>query len=127
MQPEEKRRRRRHTAAFKAAAIAACRRPGASVAAVALDLQLNANMLRVWIKRAASALPEAARATERSSLPLSGAGFLPVPLGGGSAPPGSPTERSIRVQIRRGGTRITIEWPTSAAGACAAWLRELTA
>jgi len=40
-------------------------------------------MLRVWIKRAASALPEAARATERSSLPLSGAGFLPVPLGAG--------------------------------------------
>jgi len=58
MQPEEKRRRRRHAAAFKAAAIAACRRPGASVAAVALDQQLNANMLRVWIKRAASALPE---------------------------------------------------------------------
>ena len=68
------------------------------------ELQLNANMLRVWIKRAASALPEAARATERSSLPLSGTGFLPVPLGGGAALPGSPTERSIRLQIRRGAT-----------------------
>jgi transposase-like protein len=104
MQPEEKRRRRRHAAAFKAAAIAACRRLGAPVAVVALHLQLNANMLPVWIKRAESALLEAARATERSSLPLSGAGFLPVPLGGESALPGSPTERSIRLQIRRGAT-----------------------
>ena len=56
MQPEEKRRRRRHAAAFKAAAIAACRRLGAPVAVVALHLQLNANMLPVWIKRAESAL-----------------------------------------------------------------------
>ena len=55
MQPKEKRRRRRHTPAFKAAAVAACRKPGASVAAIALELQLNANMLRAWIKESGSA------------------------------------------------------------------------
>jgi len=97
------------------------------VAAVALELQLNANMLRVWIKRAASVAPEVPRATERSPLPRSASGFLPVPLGGGPALPSSPSERSIRVQLRKGHSRITVEWPTSAAGACAAWLRELMA
>ena len=64
MQPKEKRRRRRHTAAFKAAAVAACRKPGASVAAIALELQLNANMLRAWIKESGAA----------PAVPLHGAG-----------------------------------------------------
>ena len=53
--------------------------------------------------------------------------FLPLKL----EPPATPTsvpssaERAIRVQIRKGKSRITIEWPTSAAGACAIWLRDL--
>ncbi len=128
MQLIEKRRRRRHTPAFKAAAIAACGKPGASVSAVALELQLNANMLRTWITRSSSASPAISRSSAPRSLPAPETGFLPVPLGGASAPvTWATTERSIRVQIRRGGTRITIEWPTSAAGACAAWLRELMA
>jgi transposase len=127
MQHLEKRRRRRHTPAFKAAAIAACDKPGASVSAVALELQVNANMLRRWIKQSASPAPERMRLRDTRVLPLSSAGFLPVPLGGRSEPTPAMPERSIRVHIRRGSTRITIEWPTSAAGACATWLRELTA
>ena len=124
MQPRERRRRRRHTAEFKAAAVAACRKPGASVAAVALDLQLNANMLRSWIKDSAapSSMPKAIPAPE----PRSAAAFLPVRL---EAPPSasrpSSPERAIRVHIRKGKSRITIEWPTSAASACAIWLRDL--
>jgi len=128
MQLIEKRRRRRHTPAFKAAAIAACGKPGASVSAVALELQVNANMLRTWIKRSSSVSLATPRSSAPRSLPAPEAGFLPVPLGGVSAPmTGTTTERSIRVQIRKGHSRITIEWPTSAAGACAAWLRELMA
>jgi hypothetical protein len=42
-------------------------------------------------------------------------------------PSTSLTERAIRVRIHKGSSRITIEWPTSAADACAAWLRELIA
>ena len=34
-------------------------------------------------------------------------------------------ERPIRVQVRRRGLRVTIEWPTMAADHCAAWLKEL--
>ena len=126
MQPQEKRRRRRHTSAFKAAAVAACRKPGASVAAVALELQLNANLLRTWIKKsaAASAIP---RAITGPALPTMSAAFVPLKMETrtelGST--GTSAQRPIRVHIRRGGSRITIEWPVTAAGACATWLREL--
>jgi transposase len=119
MQALERRRRRRYTPAFKAAAVAACEKPSASVAGVALELQLNANMLRMWIKHSrAAALPFEG--------PASTTAFLPVPLSGPSrlmstpsiSLPPSPTERPIRVQIHEGSARITIEWPTSAASAC---------
>ena len=126
MQPKEKRRRRRHTPAFKAAAVAACRKPGASVAAVALELQLNANLLRSWVKASTlrSSMPKMLPAPES---PTAATAFLPLKL----EPPATPTsvpssaERAIRVQIRKGKSRITIEWPTSAASACAIWLRDL--
>jgi transposase-like protein len=123
MQPKEKRRRRRHTPAFKAAAVAACRKPGASVAAVALELQLNANMLRTWIKQSSSVavIPKPMSAPGQPPTPTPA--FLPVPLPARTEPPS--TERPIRVHIRKGRSRITIEWPTTAAGACATWLREL--
>ncbi len=124
MQPREKRRRRRHAPAFKAAAVAACRRPGASVAAVALELQLNANMLRTWIKESAapSAIPRAITARE---LPTTSAAFMPLKFETRTEPASISTERPIRVHIRKGRSRITIEWPATAAGACATWLREL--
>jgi transposase len=120
MQPREKRRRRRHTAEFKAAAVAACREPGASVAAVALDRKLNANLLRTWIKRAdkAPSMPKAIAAPQTPS-------FLPLRIESRSEPTSAATERPIRVHIRKGRTRVTIEWPATAAGACALWLREL--
>jgi len=123
MQPKEKRRRRRHTPAFKAAAVAACRKPGASVAAIALELQLNANMLRAWIKAsgAAPAVPAIALALPKPA-------FLPLSIEARAEPASISTtaaERPIRVHIRKGRSRITIEWPATAAGACATWLREL--
>ena len=120
MQPREKRRRRRHTAEFKAEAVAACREPGASVAAVALDRKLNANLLRTWIKRAGKmpSMPKAIAAPEATT-------FLPLRIESHSEPTSAATERPIRVHIRKGRTRVTIEWPATAAGACALWLREL--
>lgn len=126
MQAREKRRRRRHAPAFKAAAVAACRKPGASVAGVALDLQLNANMLRSWIKRSASA-PAMTKTIPAPGPPMTAAAFLPLRIESQAAPISTApsTDRPIRVHIRRGKSRIAIEWPTSAAGACAVWLREL--
>jgi transposase-like protein len=118
MQPREKRRRRRHTAEFKAAAVVACREPGASVAAVALERKLNANLLRTWIKRAdqVPSMPKTMAAAQTTS-------FLPLRIESHSEP--AAAARPIRMHIRKGRTRVTIEWPATAAGACALWLREL--
>ena len=120
MQPREKHRRRRHTVEFKAAAVAACGEPGASVAAVALDRKLNANLLRTWINRAGKAplIRKAIAAPEMTS-------FLPLRIDTHREPTSAATGRPIRVHIRKGRTRVTIEWPATAAGACALWLREL--
>lgn len=116
MQSGEKKRRRRHSVVFKAEAVAACREPGASTAGAALERQVNANLLRRWVKEAAGKTAVAMPSSK-------GPAFLPVAL----AAPGrtAPLERPIRVQVRRRGLRVTIDWPTMAAEHCAAWLKEL--
>ena len=40
---------RRHSREFKQSVVRECRRPGVSIAAVALRHQLNVNMLRKWV------------------------------------------------------------------------------
>ncbi|HSS71623.1 MAG TPA: transposase [Casimicrobiaceae bacterium] len=118
-----RRRRRRHSAAFKAEAIAACRQPGVSIAAVALSRSLNANLLRRWVAEAerTGAMPvEVRSAGERSAAPETSGGFLPLPL-----PAKSMSESSIRIEVRRGASTVSVRWPVSAAHECALLLREL--
>lgn len=121
MEGNKKRRRRRHPAEFKARAVAACQVPGASLAGVALDWQLNANLLRRWVKEAIikTALISGDEAATAERAPT----FVPVAIT--SQKSGGAAERPIRVQVRKRGLRLTIEWPVSAAGACAGWLQEL--
>ena len=115
-----RRRRRRHSALFKAEAIGACQQSGVSIAAVALARGLNANMLRDWVRKAErSGRPIAIRPTEPSDLMPGTEGFMPVSL------PASPAASAIRIEIRRNGRSVSIEWPTSAARECALLLREL--
>ena len=45
-------RRRRHTDEFKRNVVAQCSLPGVSIAAVALQNALNANLLRRWVNEA---------------------------------------------------------------------------
>lgn len=91
------------------------------MAAVALDRQLNANLLRRWVKDAAAdATMAKVEAADRGDPPPA---FLPMRIS--TAQETTVAERPIRVQIRKGRSRITIEWPATAAGSCAGWLREL--
>lgn len=118
-----RRRRRTHSADFKAKVVAACRKPGVSIAAVALDNGLNANLLRRWVvteERAPSAKSiDTARA---SALPAVEHGtFIPIELG--HSP--STTAQAIMIELQRGATVVKIDWPLAAAGECAGWLREL--
>lgn len=116
-----RRRRRRHSAAFKAEAVVACQQPGVSIAAVALARGLNANLLRRWVVEAerAGAVGVAARCTAPSVALESTKSFVPVALSS------SPTQSAIRIEVRRGSSTVSVQWPASAARECALLLREL--
>jgi transposase len=121
MEEKKKRSRRLHPADFKARAVAACRVPGASLAGVALESQLNANLLRRWVKEDATNTPRISR--DETAAAAKAPSFVPVAIAGPRL--GATAERPIRIQVRRRGLRLTIDWPVSGAHACAAWLQEL--
>lgn len=112
------RRRRRYTEEFKARVTEECRRPGVSIASVALANGLNANLLRKWV-----AEREAAGSPPPALPPVASPGeeFVALPL---VTTPKTAEGSDIRIELRRGATTVTISWPAQAAGDCAAWLRE---
>ena len=122
-----RRTHRRHGAEFKAQVVMACRQPGVSIAAVALANGLNANMLRRWVVEAERvgnrtvsghrALGVSATAGA-SGLP----GFVAVQM---PTPPAASAEPDIHIELTRGPTTIVMRWPSTLAGACATWLREM--
>ena len=115
------RRRRIHREEFKARVVEASKQPGVSLAAVAMANGINANLLRRWVLMSQTSATLAHR-VELAPMPTH-AGFLPVPMPVASEPAPAPT--LIRIDVQRGSTTITVSWPTSAADACASWLREL--
>lgn len=129
MNPKVPNPRRRHGAELKAAVLAKCEAPGASVAAVALEHGLNANLVRKWLvgrgikrtglpaPRVASAPAAAAPSTPVAAAPAS---FVPVQL---QLPPVA--AKDMKVQLRRGATTVTLSWPAESAGELMAWMREL--
>jgi len=110
-------RRRRHSSEFKAEAIAACRQPGVSIAAVAMSRGLNANLLRRWMVEAEGA--QAAAPSIRKPLPGTAETFIALPA------PRSADGEPIQIEIRRGAVTVSIRWPSSAMHECASWLREV--
>jgi transposase-like protein len=105
-----RRRRRTHSPLFKAEAVGACQQPSLSIAAVALTRGLNANLLRLWVRQAErSGVPIAIRSTAPSVAIESTESFVLVTL------PSSPTESTIRIEVRRKGRSVSIDWPASAA------------
>jgi transposase len=114
--------RRRYGLEFKQQVLAACAEPGASVAAVARSFGLNDNLVHQWrrgrgVGAAKLVAPPGERALEFVALPLRAP---PAP-----APATAAATEGIRIEIRRGALGINVIWPLSAAGDCAAWLREL--
>ena len=113
-----RRRRRRYSAEFKSDAVAACLRPGVSMAAVALSHGLNANLLRRWVVEAEQA--GSVRVSPRSAPVETGSRFVPMPLAS------APAEPVIRIELRSSLGTVIVQWPISAASECAALLREVT-
>lgn len=119
--PRPGRRRRRHSPQFKAEVVGACG-PGVSLAGVALAHGVNANLLRRWVIAAeqVQGTPSAAlSANDTTSGTGALASFVPLNV----QPPAAPA--NICIELSRSGTVVTVTWPTSAAAACGAWLREV--
>ncbi|AKJ27080.1 IS66-like element accessory protein TnpA [Caldimonas brevitalea] len=115
---EGRRRRRRHSAEFKAEVVAACQHTGVSIAAVALSHGLNANLVRRWVEETERG-PRLASALAAPPAADKAATFVPLKVEQPS------TVHEIRVEFQRGQTFVKVSWPSTAAGECAAWLREL--
>ena len=111
MNKHSKRPRRWHSAEFKKQVVAACKEPGASVAGVALAHGINANLARRWLREwETPAVSDTAGANALD--------FVPVRI---ELPEAAP--RDIRLELRRGGSLVTIHWPLSAASELGAWLQ----
>jgi len=77
-------------------------------------------MLHRWVKTAeGSRNPIAIRTTVPSARIENNESFVPVSL------PSNPAEGVIRIEVRRRGGTVSVEWPASAAHECALLLREL--
>jgi len=132
--------RRTHDAQLKAAVIAACREPGASVAAIALAHGLNANLVRKWLvgrglKRCGLQNPPPAGVPAAAATPPAQAAaalqFVPVQLRPPALPAGqaqtSGGDEAIEIELTRAGASLKVRWPSAQALACASWLGDLAA
>lgn len=115
------RTRRTYSPQFKAELLTACKQPGASIAALALQHGMNANVLHRWLKdhrQETLLLCDGAPAF----IPIDLAASLPV-LGSDGEPSAPPS--NIRIELQHHAMTVTLHWPVDAAGECAQMLRAL--
>jgi len=117
--------RRTHSPEFKARVLAACRQPGASIAAVALAHGINANVVHKWLagigmKRSGQHLPAAA------SSPVTPVQFLPLGLSANGTEHGvAANSHDIRLDLDLGAVQIKLNCPRGSAPSAAALLHAL--
>jgi transposase-like protein len=125
----ERPRRREYSAEFKTSVLEQSRRPGASLAGVALGHGINPNMVHRWMR-------EDRQRLELIELQRGTSAFVPLQLppaltvGQNLAKCVQPNTdqvavaEGIRVEIQRAGGKVTVTWPLQSASECGAWLRE---
>ena len=111
-------KRRFYSLELKVQVVQTCAQPGASIAAVALQHGINANIVHRWI-----------REHRQGTLVTQPQAFVPVTLSTEPEPvailPVAVTATAeIRMELRRGTSSVTVMWPSELAGDCGAWLRE---
>jgi transposase-like protein len=114
--------RRIHSAEFRAQVLAACREPDASVAAIAMRNGLNANVIYRWLRekshKTQTPLVTPTRVSQMTS-------FLSVQMPQPVAKPETVMAwAEIRMELRRGGSSVTVNWPLQCSAECVAWLRD---
>jgi len=110
-------KRRYYSPELKLQVIEACARAGASIAGVAMQHGVNANIVHRWL-----------REHSQAALVAQPLAFVPVTLESGTevTVPAATTQATaeIRMELRRGAATVTMTWPSQLAGECGAWLRE---
>lgn len=135
-----RRRRRTYTAQFKAELVAQCMDPTVSQAAVAIEHDMNPNVLRRWvIEHERLGLHEldtsvGVSKTVAARKPTSWLPFFPVqtvrPVPVASTESGRPLSSSqpsatIQVELAAGGLSMRIHWPATEHQALAQWTRQI--
>lgn len=104
-------RRRRYSRELKDEVLAQCEHAGASVARVAMEHGINANVVHSWRKRARCGEVVHQALHEQ---------FVPLAL-----PAEMVSESFIDVELQRGTTLLKVRWPLDAAADLAQWTREV--
>lgn len=106
-------KRRFYSPELKLQVVGACEQPGASIAGVALQHGINANIVHRWL-----------REHRRGALLHRPQTFVPLTL---SAPIEAARPQSaadIRIEVKRAHASVVVHWPLADGAACARWLRE---
>lgn len=137
-----RRTHRVYTPEFKASLVAACQKPGASIAALANANAMNANVLHRWLQENArtgahnhntgntcstvgSRKGTAKPGTQALATQLPAFMALPLrPAASERTSPAAAQASTIRVEIQRANTTIIVNWPVQDGESYAQWLRE---
>lgn len=106
---------RTYTARFKAELVAACGQPGVSIAALAGQHAMNANVLHRWLKEHARTGCHQPIASQQLSTPAPSPSvpeFIALRLP--SAAPAS-VSAELKIELRKGALSMTVSWPIHAA------------
>ena len=129
----QRRTHRTYTSQFKADLVALTHHSHESVAALALQHGINANLLHRWRKECAQGLhrsngdasldPHTPKVPEFIPIAMTNPKALTTTTPTQVATPAS--EADIRIECRCRGMTVTVNWPTGAAEHCVNLLREL--
>lgn len=106
-------KRRFYSPELKLQVVGACAQPGASIAGVALQHGINANIVHRWLREHGQGILISRQQT-----------FVPVTLSAASESVTAQPTADIRVEVKRVNATIVVHWPLAGGAACAQWLRE---
>jgi transposase len=106
-------KRRYYSPELKLQVVGACVQSGASIAGVALQHGINANIVHRWLREQSQGTPINRPQT-----------FVPVTLSAATEPATTQPTGDIRIEVKRANATIVVHWPLAGGAACAQWLRE---
>ncbi|WP_461504456.1 IS66-like element accessory protein TnpA [Rhodoferax sp.] len=106
-------KRRFYSPELKLQVVGACAQPGASIAGVALQHGINANIVHRWLREHSQGILIRRQQT-----------FVPVTLNSAIEPVTAQPTADIRVEVKRVNATIVVHWPLAGGATCAQWLRE---